>query len=153
MCQFVREDGRDLDDRKRLVFNEFVELVRGEDFVDRQCPLAFDAWEVVEVAPDVVAAALVEIYAVFESDNQIVEIPCCDLHFGQFHGALHDGLVGEGEALRLQGTKQAVGVLGCAVQSTELHKGLVVEAGLRAVEELVGEVGKEFLPLIGVSMS
>ena len=43
----------------------------------------------------------------------------------------------------LEGTEQAVGVLWCAVQGTEFHHGLVVVAGLFAVEELVGELGLE----------
>ena len=124
--------------------NELKKCLGTNDFFNGHRLFAFDAREVVKVAPDVVVAALVEIDAVFYSDNQIVEIPCRDFQLLQFDGALHDGLSLEGEALGLQGAEQAVGILGRAVQGTKLHQGLVVEAGLLAVEELVGESGEGF---------
>ena len=134
-----------------FVFNEMNELFRAYDFFHRHRLFAFNARKIVEVFPDVVVAAFVEVNSDFSSDNQIVEIPSRDFQLLQFHGTLHHGLVGEGEALGLQRAQQAVGVFGCAMQRAEFHHGLVVEAGLLAVEELVGEAGKEFLPLININ--
>ena len=101
MGEFVGEDRRDLLDGKGFPSKELLELLRGDDFIHRQMPFAFDAREVVEVFPDVVFAALVEVETVFYSDNQIVEMSCGHLRLLQFHGAQHHGLVGEGEALCL----------------------------------------------------
>ena len=120
------EDRGDLGEGKWFASNQLLELFRGDDLIHRKGLLTLDAGEVVEVFPNVVAAALAEVNVVFYPDNQIVEVSCCDLGFLQFHGALHHGLVGEGEALGLQGAEQAVGVLGRAVQGAELHQGLVV---------------------------
>ena len=149
--EFVGEDRGDLRDGERLPFDELLELLRGNDFVHCHGRFAFDAREVVEVAPDVVATAFVEIKAFFSSDNQIVEMPCRDFHFRQFHGTLHHGLVVEGEAMCLQGAVQTVGVLGCTLQGAEFHHRLVVKPGLIAVEELVGESGEECLPFININ--
>ena len=151
MGQFVGEDRGDLFDGKRFFLKKLLELRCGGDFFHRQLPIAFDAGEVLEVFPDVVAAAIVEIDTIFCFDNQIVEVSFRHLRLLQFHGTLHDGLVGEGKALRLQGAMKAVGALGRAVQGAELHQGLVVETRMLAVEQLVGEVGKGRLPFININ--
>ena len=103
MGQLVGEDRGDLGEGKGLVAKQLFELLRGHDLVRRKGLVALDAGEIVEVTPDVVVAALMQVDAVFYPDNQVVEVSCRDLGFLQFHGSLHHGLVGEGEALGLQG--------------------------------------------------
>ena len=128
--------------------NELKKRLGTDNFFNGHGLFAFDAREVVEVAPDVVVVALVEVDVVFYSDNQIVEKPYRDFQLLQFHGSLHDGLSLKGEALGLQWAMEAVGALGRAVQCAELHHGLVMEAGLLAVEQFVGQLGEERLALI-----
>ena len=128
-----------------------MKFLRGNDFVHRQQFVAFDTWKIVEVFPDVVAVALVEVDFVVHLENQIIEISCRDFHFLQLHGALHHGLSLKGEALGLQRAKEAVGILGRAVQGAEFHQRLVVEAGLFAVEQYVSEVRKQLLALININ--
>ena len=69
------------------------------------------------------------------SNNQVMEIPRFDLEFFLFLRSFVDGAVGKGEAMALYWTLEAVGVLGNALEGTELHHGLVVTAWAFAVEE------------------
>ena len=126
MRQFVCEDRRYFNYGKGFVFNKLLELFRGKYFFNGHRLLAFDARKIVEVAPDVIAASFMEVDAIFDSDNQIVEMSCCDLCLLQFDGTLHDGLPIEGEALGLQGTEEAVGVFRGALQRAEFHHCLIV---------------------------
>ena len=84
-------------------------------------------------------------------DYQIVEISCCDFHLLQLHRSLYHGLVFKGETLGLKRAEQTVGILGCAMQGTKLHQGLVMEPRLLAIEQIIGKLGKEFLPFININ--
>ena len=130
--------------------NELKKHFGAYDFVYGHGFFALNAWEVVEVAPDVVVAALVEIDVVFYSDNQVVEISCGDFQLLQFDGSLHDGLSPEGEALGLQRAEKAVGVLRCAMQRAKFHQGLVVKSRLLAVEQRIGGLGEKRLAFMDI---
>ena len=95
------EDRGNLYDSKWLVSNELFELLSGNDFFSRQKFFAFDAGKIIEVFPNVVVAAFVQVDAVFNSDNQIVELSISNLNLLQFNGALHYGLMGKCQALGL----------------------------------------------------
>ena len=133
------------------MFNELKKHFGTDNFFYSHVFFALNAWEIVEVAPDVVVAAFVEIDVVFYSDNQVVEISCGDLQLLQFDGSLHNGLSPEGEAMGLQLTEKAVGVLRCAMQRAKFHQGLVVKPGLLAVEQRIGGLGKKRLSLMAIN--
>ena len=128
--------------------NELKKRLGTDNFFNGHGLFSFDAREVVEVAPDVVVAALMKVNVFFYSDNQVVEIPCRDFQLLQFDGSLNDGLSLKGEALRLQRAVETVGVLGSAMQRAELHHGLVVKSRLFTVEEGVCSLGEKRLSLI-----
>ena len=120
-----------------------------ENLLDFQVFVAFDARKVVQVLPDVAGSPLVETdFMVVGGEHEIVEIAGADARFMLFHRTLRHGLPGEGKAMRLERAMRAVGVRGEAVQGAEFHHGLVVEAGLRAIEQLVSQLGEEFLSLV-----
>ena len=126
MGQLVGVNGRDSGYGKVGVVNHLQERFRPDDILGTDRFLTLDAGEVVEVAPDVVATAFVEVDFISCPHDQIVEIACRDLGLGQLHWPLHDGLPFEGEAMGLDGAVEAVGALWGAVQGAELHHGLVV---------------------------
>ena len=151
MGEFVGVEGRRPAGETGFVLDQLVELVRFQEIGGPSEVLRLDAWEVVEVFPDVAVVAFVQVDLVLEPDDEIVEIARLDIDPVHFDGALRDGVVGEGEAMGLQRTLEAVGVLWGALQGTEFHHGLVVEAGLLAVEKFVGKASKERLAFININ--
>ena len=143
MGEFVDERRRDPFDLKGLLRNQFGKFLAFDGLVGGKRTVTLNAGEVVEVAPDVVALPLAQVKTtLFIFDYQIVEIPCPDLGLGEFHRPFRHCMTLKGEAMGLQGTKKAIRVLGCAVQGTELHQGLVVPSGMLAVEQGVGQFGE-----------
>ena len=130
--------------------SELKKCFGADDFVYGHGIFALNAWKIVKVAPDVVVAAFVEVDIILYSDNQIVEISCGDFHFLQLDGPLHYGLSPEGEALGLQRTEKAVGILRSAMQRAKFHQGLVVKSRLMAVEQRMGGLGEKRLAFMGI---